>query len=105
MARIVKMGSAVVVIAAVFAFTPWLRGGLNQDRTVSEALIENVPVAYADAKGETVSIKYDSTLYAFPHLLMIDGELTVNNRCPVRRVRLNARVQPLFVNGRPVGFC
>ena len=105
MARIVKMGSAVVVIAAVFAFTLWLRGDLNHDRMISEGLMENVPVAYVDAKGETVSKKYDSTLYAFPHLLMSGAELTVNNRCPVRRVRLNARVQPLFVNSRPVGFC
>ena len=105
MARIVKMGSAVVVIASVFAFTLWLRGDLNHDRMISEELIENVPIAYADTKGETVSKKYDSTLYAFPHLLMSSGDLTVNDRCPVRRVRLNARIQPLFVNGRPVGFC
>lgn len=105
MAQIVKMGSAVVVIAAAFAFTFWLRGDLNQERMISDVQIKNVPVAYADSSGESVAKKYDSTLYEFPHLLMSGGELTVNVHCPVRKGRLNVRIQPLFVNGKPIGFC
>ncbi len=105
MAQIVKRGSAVVVIAAAFAFTFWLRGDLNQERMIAEALVENVPVAYADASGESLAKKYDSTLYEFPHLVMSGGDLTVNNHCPVRKGRLNVRIQPLFVNGKPIGFC
>lgn len=105
MARIAKMGSVVVVIAVAFAFTFWLRGDLNTDQMISDVLIKNVPVAYSDADGESVSTEYDSTLYDFPHLVMSGGELTLNNQCPVRKGGLNVRVQTLFVNGKPIGFC
>lgn len=33
------------------------------------------------------------------------GGTTVNDRCPVRKRPLNSRLEPLWVNGRPVGFC
>ena len=105
MAQIVKMSGAVLVIAAVFAFMFWLRGDLNREGMIAEALVENVPVAYADSRGEFVRKKYDSTLYEFPHLVMSGGELTVNDLCPVRRRRLSTSIQPLFVNGKPIGFC
>jgi hypothetical protein len=34
-----------------------------------------------------------------------DGQLSVNDRCPVRRTKLNPNVRPVWVNGHPVGFC
>jgi hypothetical protein len=35
-----------------------------------------------------------------------DGEVTRNDSCMVRLGnRLNRRVQPLYVNGEPMGFC
>lgn len=34
-----------------------------------------------------------------------DGLETLNDRCPVRKVRLNPRMNAAYVNGRPVGFC
>lgn len=46
----------------------------------------------------------DSTL-DFPVMRYADGQLTINDRCPVRKVPLNRRLTPLFVNGRPLGFC
>lgn len=33
------------------------------------------------------------------------GEVSANDRCPVRRSRLNPGVAPVRVNGRPIGFC
>lgn len=33
------------------------------------------------------------------------GRVTLNDRCPVRKVRLNVAMEPLWVNGHPVGFC
>ena len=36
---------------------------------------------------------------------LADGQVTLNDRCPVRLVRLNRRMEPVWVNGRPVGFC
>lgn len=36
---------------------------------------------------------------------LADGLVTLNDRCPVRKVRLNPRMNAAYVNGRPVGFC
>lgn len=46
----------------------------------------------------------DSTL-DYPPMRYADGQLTINDRCPVRKVPLNRRLSPLFVNGKPLGFC
>ena len=40
-----------------------------------------------------------------PLRYLADGQVTLNDRCPVRLVRLNRRMEPVWVNGRPVGFC
>lgn len=34
-----------------------------------------------------------------------DGSLSINDRCPVAKRNLNPRMRPIWVNGRPVGFC
>ena len=52
----------------------------------------------------TVMASYTDTS-AFPHLRFEDGAISLNDRCPVRRVKLNRKMPPVFVNGRPVGFC
>lgn len=36
---------------------------------------------------------------------LADGLVTLNDRCPVRKVRLNPRMRAAYVNGFPVGFC
>ncbi|MBK9472126.1 MAG: hypothetical protein IPO18_07545 [bacterium] len=36
---------------------------------------------------------------------LADGLVTLNDRCPVRKVKLNPRMQAAYVNGFPVGFC
>jgi len=48
---------------------------------------------------------YVDTTVVFPTLRFRDGTVSLNDRCPVRKVKLNPRLQPLFVNGRPIGFC
>ena len=41
----------------------------------------------------------------FPRLRFVDGQISLNDRCPVRRSKLNRRLPPIRVNGRPIGFC
>jgi hypothetical protein len=31
--------------------------------------------------------------------------VSINDRCPVRHDPLSDQVKPVFVNGRPLGFC
>lgn len=45
------------------------------------------------------------TTAEYPHLRYEDGLVSLNDRCPVRRVRLNPKMPPVRVNGHPVGFC
>jgi hypothetical protein len=40
-----------------------------------------------------------------PRIQYADGQVSLNDRCPVRKVPLNLRMPPVYVNGRPVGFC
>jgi hypothetical protein len=37
--------------------------------------------------------------------IWLDGQRTLNDRCPVRLSALNPRIPPVLVNGRPIGFC
>ena len=66
---------------------------------------DNIPAAYVDADGSNKSSHADTLRNPFPHLLMTDGQITLNDRCPVRKAILNKRLPALFVNGRPLGFC
>ena len=40
-----------------------------------------------------------------PRLRFEDGSVSSNDRCPVLGNKLNRAFDPLYVNGRPVGFC
>ncbi len=40
-----------------------------------------------------------------PRLMFADSTITINNQCPVRRGALDPTYRPVYVNGRPVGFC
>jgi len=52
-----------------------------------------IPAAYTDTTAE------------FPHLKFTNGTSSINDRCPVRKAKLNTKLSPLFVNGQPIGFC
>jgi len=45
------------------------------------------------------------TTVAFPHVRYADGQVSINNRCIVRQIKLSAMMRPIYVNGRPIGFC
>ena len=40
-----------------------------------------------------------------PRIKYADSLLSVNDRCAVRKNKLNTKVRPVYVNGQPVGFC
>jgi hypothetical protein len=41
----------------------------------------------------------------FPRILFADADVSANDRCPVKKNKLNRSMDPVFVNGEPVGFC
>ncbi len=43
---------------------------------------------------------------SLPRLVFFEGgQVSLNDRCAVRKVRLNPKMPPAYVNGRPIGFC
>ncbi len=43
---------------------------------------------------------------SFPRLRYFETNLvTINDRCAVRKTRLNPKMPAVYVNGQPVGFC
>ena len=42
---------------------------------------------------------------SLPRLLFADGLVSLNDRCIVRHLKLNPKMPPVYVSGRPIGFC
>ena len=40
-----------------------------------------------------------------PRLKYADSLTSLNDRCMVRKAKLNPKVRPVYVNWQPVGFC
>jgi hypothetical protein len=53
------------------------------------------PVAeFVDPDAEFSPLKYFDS-----------GMVTLNDRCPVLKTPLNPKMEAVYVNGRPIGFC
>jgi hypothetical protein len=63
-----------------------------EDRPAKLVTSAKVPV-YVDAAAEKPHVRFD------------DGQDSLNDRCPVRKAKLNLKMPPVYVNGKPVGFC
>lgn len=75
-------------------------GGIKMD-----SISPNQPVAYVNADGTGESMTVDTLVNPYPHLKMADGQISLNDRCPVRLARLNRRLPAIYVNEKPIGFC
>ena len=82
--------AAIPAPSAKDAPAPTLMRGPSDGKSASEA---KTP-AYTPGEEE-----------AYPRIRYSDEQISVNDRCPVRRAKLNLRMDPIYVNGRPVGFC
>ena len=50
--------------------------------------------------------EYVSPEDTLPRVRYFDGDqVTINDRCAVRKVKLNPKMPAVYVNGQPVGFC
>ena len=41
----------------------------------------------------------------YPTIRFGDGLVSANDRCPVTKRKLSLAFPPVYVNGRPIGFC
>ena len=58
-----------------------------------------------DQATNGTAAEYQDPEAEFSKLVFADGQVSVNDKCPVRKVKLNRRMPAVFANGRPVGFC
>jgi hypothetical protein len=84
----------------------------NQAKHTNEAAGTDASIApesdvkYSDKKSYVVFGDFVSDTDSLPYLkFRDDGQVSLNDRCAVRQVRLNPKMPPAYVNGRPVGFC
>ena len=56
------------------------------------------PPAEAQSFVPTADVEHPRVMYA-------DSMISLNDRCVVRHGTLNPNYLPVYVNGRPVGFC
>jgi hypothetical protein len=50
--------------------------------------------------------EYESVQDTLPRVRYFDGnQVSLNDRCAVRKTKLNAKMPPVYVNGQPIGFC
>ena len=59
----------------------------------------------SDPVAQAKPAVYQNPDAEFPGLVFADGQVSVNDKCPVRKTKLNRRMPAVFANGRPVGFC
>ena len=100
------MHIALLTSAAVL----WATAALAQaDQAGKAAAPADQPAAAAPAADKPAPpplAEYVSPADTLPRLrYLADGLVTLNDRCPVRKVKLNPRMHAAYVNGRPVGFC
>lgn len=90
--RLLRMRFAVPLVAFVAAACS---SGGDGDTTAKKPRVEYEVLAEAVSPDDSLS-----------QLRYFDGDqITLNDRCPVRKVPLNPRMTPAYVNGHPVGFC
>jgi hypothetical protein len=67
---------------------------------LAAALFIATSAAAADAPAKVPGSDPDFYKFRWP-----SGDVSVNDRCAVRQNKLNPKIEPVWVNGRPVGFC
>jgi hypothetical protein len=70
-------------------------------------------IGVAAAIGAALALPYDGEAQRrvptadpeHPRLRFVDSLTSLNDRCMVRKAKLNPKMRPVYVNQQPVGFC
>ena len=76
-------------------------------RVLLAALLCAVACRHAPVEAPLVlgAARFDDPTAEKPRIRWGDGPTSLNDRCIVRKNKLNLRMPPIFVNGRAIGFC
>jgi len=89
----------LMILATIVGVVLWMDSGDKLDIPPEGLILGMNPVVgyeplASTAPGDT-----------FPHVRFADDAISLNDRCPVRKSKLNRRLPAIYVNGRPIGFC
>ena len=95
----IKKIMILMILSTVVALVLWMDSGDKPDIPPEGLILSmNPAVGYeplaSTAPGDT-----------FPRLRYADEAVSLNDRCPVRKSKLNKRLPAIYVNGMPIGFC
>ena len=102
--HIALLTSAMVLWAVAALAQPEIAPAAKKQITLAPP---DAPESGSEAKPAPPPLaEFTSLTDTLPRLrYLADGLVTLNDRCPVRKVKLNPRMQAAYVNGFPVGFC
>ena len=94
-----KKGIILLALAAIVAVVLWMDSRDELDIPPKGLILRMNPAVgfeplASTAPGDT-----------FPRLRFADDAISLNDRCPVRKAKLNKRLPAIYVNGKPIGFC
>ena len=102
-------GSAALLFSALFAFA-CASGPASPPITAAPG--EGEPAPSLASVRPPRALDEDGIFYVpgesptHPRVRYLDGQLSLNETCAIRvENKLNRRIPPVYVNGRPIGFC
>ncbi len=69
------------------------------------ALAAALCIACGPAEPPPLGVLEDPSAEFSPIRFHDRGLVSLNDRCPVTGTALNPAIEPVYVNGRPIGFC
>lgn len=81
----------------------------DAEKAVGDDAADNTPAPFMRPPRPLVD---DGSFYvlgseaALPRVRYLDGQVSLNESCAIRRGnKLSRKIPPIYVNGRPIGFC
>ena len=99
------LASVLVLLAAAVVANEPETGGSPPPESASGAEVEAEGAEAAPKKEYEVLAEFVTEDSLSPLRYLDTGLVTLNDRCPLRLVRLNRRMEAVYVNSKPVGFC
>jgi hypothetical protein len=81
---------------------PFARAAAASICLVAAVACGSRPAELVEPVGMTVQLDAPAD---YPKIRFGDGLISENDRCPVTKRKLSTSFPPVYVNGRPIGFC
>lgn len=89
--------TAIISVLAVASLALGLACSKQKQQAAKQPMAE---------KDYLVMGEYANPQDSLPRLRYFDGnQVSLNDRCPNTKAKLNPKMPPIYVNGQPIGFC